>query len=162
MPILCGTAWVIEIQAILDGEGNGGELCVVIVTTYQLRTQQHSLRYGSPQSLFFCKSSYVVLWPHLTCSFCGRFVVRQPGPWRRKRRFGASNFQFQANEGVFECPRPPASIPVSGAGSSGHLGCRNGHFRRSFDRHRRPRSCAGNEHFEVILIWIRLYHLLVC
>ena len=98
----------------------------------------------------FCRSSYMVCGPYLLCSFCGRFVVRQPGPWRRKRRFGASNFPFQANEGVFECPRPPASIPVSGAGSSGHLGCRNGHFRRSFDRHRQPRSCAGNEHFEVI------------
>ena len=35
----------------------------------------------------FCKSSYVVLGPHLLYSFFGRFVVRQPGPWRRKRLF---------------------------------------------------------------------------
>ena len=60
---------------------------------------------------FVCKSSYMVLGPYLLCSFYGRFVVRQPGPWRRKRHFGASNFPFQANEGVLECPRPPASIP---------------------------------------------------
>ena len=94
----------------------------------------------------------MVLGTYLVCSFYGLFVVRQPEPWRRKWHFGASNFPFQANEGVLECPRPPALIPVSGAGSSSHLGCRNCHFRRSFDRHRRPRSGAGNEHFEVILI----------
>ena len=62
-------------------------------------------------NILFYKSSYVVLGPYLLCSFCGRFVVRQPGPWRRKRLFGASIFPFQANEGVLECPRPPASIP---------------------------------------------------
>ena len=50
---------------------------------FELRTAPNAL---------FCKSSYVVFGPYPSCSFCGRFVVRQPGPWRRKRLFGASIF----------------------------------------------------------------------
>ena len=105
--------------------------------------------------VLFCKSSYVVLGPYLSCSFCGRFVVRQPRPWRRKRHFEANNFPFLANEGVLECPRPPSSIPLSGAGSFGHLGCFRSHFWRSFDRRCRPQSCAGSEQYEVNMIRIR-------
>ena len=109
-------------------------------------------RYGSPLSFFLCKSSYLVLGPYLLCSFYGRFVVRQPGPWRRKRHFGASYFPFQANEGVLQCPRPPASILFSSDGSTGHLDRLKCHFWRSFDRRRQPQSCAGNEQYKVILI----------
>ena len=45
--------------------------------------------------VLFCKSSYVVLGPYLSCSFCGRFVVRQPGSWQRKRHFEANIFHFR-------------------------------------------------------------------
>ena len=118
-------------------------------------TLSSSSRCWTSQSPFFCGSSYMVLGPYPLCSFCGRFVVRQPGPWRRKRHFEANNFPFQANEGVLKSSRPPASIPWSGAGSPGHLTRLNCHFRRSFDRRRRPRSCAGNDQYEVNIIRIR-------
>ena len=58
--------------------------------------------------------------------------------------------------------RPPASIPFSGAGPAGHLNRFRGYFRRSFDRRRRPRSCAWNEQNKGILIWSRVYYLPLC
>ena len=52
------------------------------------------------------------------------------------------NFPLPAKEGGLESPRPPALIPPSGAGSPDHLDCLRSHFRRSFDWHRQPQSCA--------------------
>ena len=64
---------------------------------------------------------------------------------------------FPANEGVLESPRPPALIPSSGAGSPGHLGRSKSHFRRSFNRRRRPQTCARSGSNEGILIIIRTH-----
>ena len=124
------------------------------------KSGENRLQFDAPVApILFCKSSYMVLGPYLLCSFYGRFVVREPGPWRRKQHFWASNFPFETNEDVLECPRPPALIQVSGAGSSGHLGRFRSHSRRSFDWRCRPQGCARSEQYEVVVTLIRAYYL---
>ena len=51
-----------------------------------------NLVYSSPQTLFLCESSSMVLGPYLLCSFCGRFAVRQPGTMAAETAFWGDIF----------------------------------------------------------------------
>ena len=59
------------------------------------------LVYGSLGTLFFGRSTYLVSGRYLVCSSHAIFTIRQPGPWRRKQHFEATNVPILANEDVF-------------------------------------------------------------
>ena len=66
---------------------------------------------------------------------------------------GCASFPWCTNVTAVPCY---TSIPFSGNDSPCHLNRFQGHFRRSFDRRRRPRSCAGSDLNEAVLIRNRI------
>ena len=66
-----------------------------------------NLVYSSPQTLFLCKSSSMVLGPYLFCSFCGRFAVRQPGTMAAETAFWGDIFSVSGKQGRFRIPKNP-------------------------------------------------------